>query len=246
MKTTKENKLTVMILFLSIITSLVTAQNLKITSGGFGHFSGGPAYTDASFINTLVGSEFSGKENYNIGNTGWLYGGEGFGLKDRWFFGGGGFAQYIPSAESTEALVNYGMGGGYFKAGYLVQQKSRSFAYCFGSVGGGELAMTIKNRSENTFVLNENTQVLPYSTNKYKIATVFFDAGIGSKFLVTPVISDASRCGGLVVGIDLGCKIGSPVGNWQLKNNDVTLAVPSTRFMPYVRLTFGGGLFNRE
>jgi hypothetical protein len=247
MKETEVQKIRRSLFPLLFISALATAQIApRITSGGFGHFTGGPAYTDVSFLNTLIGPGTPENGSYSVENPGLMFGGEGFGLRNRWFFGGGGFALYMRSAQAAGASVNFGMGGGYFKTGYLILERSRSFAYCFGSIGGGDMALTIKNRDAKDFIVNDQTRVSPLSTNKFKMGAVFFDAGVGAKFLVTPVAKDATSCGGLLLGIDLGCKIGSPVGNWQLKNKSVYLSALPTQVMPYVRLTLGGGLFKRD
>lgn len=213
-------------------------------AGGFGHFYTGPSFYQVGELRGYL-------ESASVLNTtipkraGTIAGGEGFALLGRFLIGGGGFGEGVQRHTTDSARLDISFGGGYFKFGYVFCYKNYNFCYAYSGIGWGGLNVHLENLSnENSIVFNRRVPLGPGFKRDYSLAFNFYEFGVSGKHLF--VSTDQEGDGGFMLGLDLGCNIMLPTGDWLADEDEVVSGppVPRASLNPYLRLTIGGGGFN--
>lgn len=258
-------KITIALLLTLLLGSMhtLTAQETsdeKIT-GGFGHFFIGPGFIQAKKINDYLKKPDVLGSSYSPSTMAYSIGGEGGAVLNRFIIGGGGFGMFSPSYSTDSARTMTGMGGGYFKIGYIFYQRTNTFMYGYASFGGSGYSLQITNIGDSAPVnFNRKYPLQPGKKETYSFGGLLFDLGVSVKTItISEKSTDSRKWGGFMLGVDLGCFVTMPISDWNTSgngnnngnnNNDVNHAVvgppsPTSIFSPYIRLTLGGGGFKK-
>ena len=227
----------------------VSIAQSSLYKGGYGHFMIGPGW--------LIHNEFSDylQQPDVLGtslrwrNTGVGAGGEGFAELRGFLLGGGAYGLLMPSMRADSGTAWIGLGGGYFKTGYVAMQNGRSFLAITAAFGAGGIAAQIKNNSKATPIYFDPDAPIPARREEtYGLAFTMFDVGLSYKVISSGInAEERGRYSGFMFGIDAGASIGLRMDEW--RNEDGTtgrINAPGDYVSPYIRLTIGGGGFRKE
>jgi len=239
-------------LCLSITLILSISLNLSSQSslyhGGYGHFGVGPAwFSSDDFTQYLQQPEVLGP-SFNWNGLGISMGAEGFAEIRGLLLGGGGYGLAMPSQSTDSSTIWSGLGGGYFKTGYVFLQTGRQFAAIMGGFGGGALGVNIKNNSYYTNInFDPRNPIEPNREEGYYLAYAIFDIGLSYKVVASsPHGEQQGRYGGFMFGLDLGGWFGVRMDEWRHDGTATSnITSPDNYFSPYIRITVGGGGFKR-
>lgn len=237
-----------LILFGTFCYHVSIAQS-SLYKGGYGHFMIGPGWLiNNEFSDYLQQPEVLGP-SLDWRNTGIGAGGEGFAELRGFLLGGGAYGLLMPSMQADSGAAWIGLGGGYFKTGYVALQNGRSLLAITAGFGAGGIATQIKNNSRATPVyFDPDLPIAPHKEETYGLAFTMFDIGLSYKMVSSGVnAEERGRHSGFMVGIDAGTSIGLRMDEW--RNEDGTtgrINAPGDYVSPYIRLTIGGGGFRKE
>ncbi|MBK9013804.1 MAG: hypothetical protein IPM82_06800 [Saprospiraceae bacterium] len=238
-------KLILLVLILLSI-SFAIGQNREIIGGGGGHFMTGITYVFANNMTDYLQEPTVIGTGYDPSPLGLQAGGEGYGLVGRFSLGGGGFGFNSFNASGPNGKVERAGGGGYFKMGYRFFTKNTSFVAFNAGVGGFGYSLKIKNTStDNNIMFNRLDPILPGEEKTYDYGGTLFDLGFSFKSLFTKNM-EAKEVGGFIAGLDAGCILGVPAGDWKGDEQIQGPPDPGVMVTPYIRLTIGGGGFKFE
>lgn len=237
------------------------AAESKIT-GGFGHFFIGPGFIQAKKINDYLKKSDVLGSSYSPSSMNYSIGGEGGAVLNRFIIGGGGFGMFSPSYSTDSARTMTGMGGGYFKIGYIFYQRPNTFMYGYASFGGAGYSLQVSNIGDSMPVnFNRKYPLQAGKKETYSFGGLLFDLGVSLKTIaISEKSADTRKWGGFMLGVDIGCFVTMPISDWNASqgsninnnnnNNDANHVVvgppsPASVFSPYIRLTLGGGGFKK-
>ncbi|NOQ72290.1 MAG: hypothetical protein GQ574_09830 [Crocinitomix sp.] len=218
----------------------------QIVSGGFGHFSSGPVFSNIGKIGSYMSSaDVLGP--IEIRSVGVLSGGEGYGiLGEKVIIGGGGFGVNFPKVSNERAVLSPTSWAGKFNIGYIFWNKNLSLMYAYGGMGAGGYAYDITNKGSDSIFFDRYKPLLEGESKTYSISGATYEMGVSyKKFVMTSksreecrADGELSKVSGLMLGVDLGCNFALAVNGW----SDV--GVGPAYFNPvftYFRVTIGGG-----
>jgi hypothetical protein len=175
---------------------------------------------------------------YTQGGGGYLL------LTNRVLFGGTGFSS-TASDITPRGQVTMKMGGGIGQIGYLILNKNRWLAFPYLGMGRNDITMKLRNNTSNNIFDLGNLEVLPGETMELRAKTVDFDFGFTMQYFVFHHYG-RYRSSGFMLGLQAGTYAFVGIEDWHVKNevNQISglLSKPSI-FMPYFRITIGGGGF---
>lgn len=219
------------------------AQSVQYTGGGHGYFFMGPSYISMPAIQDYF------KESQVLGPTvsyseiSTIIGGEGFGMKGRFLIGGGGYGTGPFNATSEKGKAEVFGGGGYFKAGYvLAPGRSAFFATHIGVGWGGYTVKITNNTPDQEIYFNPAKPAISQDIRDYSFGGTLFDPGFSFQTMAFGDAND-NTSGGFMLGINLGCAITLPMGDWY-SGSDLVLGnipLPGILYNPYLKITIGGG-----
>ena len=234
--------------YLIFLASLIFGQGAtsqQINSGGFGHFMIGPAWSLSQKVDDYLAQPNVLGNSFQPIQSGVLAGGEGFAVINRVLIGGGGYGiSHFSQSSDSGSLIKAG-GGGYFKAGYIVWTRTRSFMTANIAFGGfGYTYEITNNRAQNGIYFNQEFPINKGETRRYTYGGTSFDFSYGIKTVVGKR-QEADRCGGFMLGTDVGCLLNIATGDWVgAEDNIIGPPSPGMMAIPYIRLTIGGGGFH--
>jgi hypothetical protein len=226
---------------LLLFSSFLLSQNREITGGGGGNFMTGPTLIFANNITDYLQEPAVLGPNYDPSTLGIQAGGEGFGIVRRFTIGGGGFGYNSFNSTAENGKIERSGGGAYFRLGYRFFTKNTSFVTLNTGFGGFGYTLKIKNTSvENDIVFNRLDPVKPGEERTYTFGGTMFDLGVSFKSIIAKKETEL-KISGFMAGLDAGCAMGIPAGNWGDGDNIQGPPDPRVLFTPYLRLTIGGG-----
>jgi hypothetical protein len=217
----------------------IQAQNLR---GGFGHAYFGTAVNISPAIqNDLSTSALLGSD-LQLNRLGIFGGGGGYGVFNRLLLGGSGLGYRVADA-TARGQAKLSLGGGFINLGYITTVRDNWMAYPYIGIGGKGMNLTIKNESNESFLIG-NRSVAPGGELKLNSGGVSFEVGYGVQ-LFTFSMREKESLHGIMVGLQAGSYFFAGLEDWRVGTSDSM--VPSFSkayaFSPYVRLTIGGGGF---
>jgi hypothetical protein len=237
-------KLLLMLFFLPVwLTS--TGQDIIISGGGAGHFMTGPAFilnknvTDYLKKPTVLGPSYDGVP------LAMQIGGEGYAMINKFIIGGGGFALAGFESNAGHGTVTIGGAGGYFKSGYRFWTRKASFMTVNTGVGAFGCSVDLENMTdENGIAFNKTNPIAVGEKRSYSFGGALFDLSLGFKSMAMGSM-DENGFGGFLLGVDAGCMLNVPVGEWKADNENTIQGPPGPGLVtiPFIRLTLGGGGF---
>ena len=220
-------------------------QDIIISGGGAGHFTIGPSLVFSKSIQDYL------KEPHVLGSsydgTPWALqiGGEGYAMINKFLVGGGGFALSGFKTTANDGNAMMGGAGGYFKTGYRIFSGKTNFTTINASIGGFGYPLELENKSaENGVAFNRSAPIEIGKKNSYSFRGMLLDLGFGNKSMVIGSRNE-DGFGGFLLGMDAGCMLSVPFGDWKADNETSISGPPDPDYvwMPYLRLTIGGGGF---
>ena len=235
----------IFILFSILFYQTVSGQDIILTGGGGGHFIIGPATIIQPVITDYLKEPQVLGATYNATPIALQFGGEGYAMLNKWLVGGGGFALAGFTNSTDVGKVTIGGAGGYFKTGYRFWTKATNFFTANIGIGSFGYSIELENTSAENGIAFRQTEPLTIGEKKsYTFGSMMFDPGLSFKGLIIGS-SDENGFGGFILGVDAGCMLNVPVGDWKADHGTVIEGPPSpgSVAVPYLRLTLGGGGF---
>ena len=225
-----------------LATSSIYAQALR---GGFGHgFSGPWIQVDIQLHDDLRTTSLLGQDlqqayfGYSGGGSGYLL------LANRMLIGGTGFSSTASDVTNRGQLTTK-FGGGIGQIGYLLLRQDRWMAFPYVGIGHNDIKMKIHNSTTSDNFDLGNVNVKPGETIELRTKTVDFDLGFSTQFFVFQHQREY-RKSGFMLGLQAGAYAFIGTQDWHVKDEvnqfAGSLSKPSM-FMPYFRITIGGGGF---
>lgn len=221
----KTTSLSIALLVLLSVTGNSQAQD-KLKGGSGGFMVGFKSY------NTSAYQFFVAEGGPTIGDNLIQFGGEGYGLINRWIIGGGGYYNGGDKVEDRNLEYEIHGGGGYFNVGYVVYNTDQMLVFPLLGVGVDALGI---NRGIDEDVAFEPGRFLEAN---YFTITPMLDLGAGVDWFPNKK--------GLKLGIRTGYNVSfSRDNDWRHYGGDVIDPdLPGNDLDGfYVRLTIGGGHF---
>jgi hypothetical protein len=238
----------VLFLTLSLVIISVQGQRSEIAGGGFGHFFGGGSIGQWPAMTRYLQSPLRLGTSYAPEQAGYTFGGAGYGCIRRIMLGGTAAFHGYGKSVSDSAQVWNSAGSAFFNMGYLLMDKTRWFAFPYAGIGGTGYTVKVRNSARHQSIEFDNNRHLQGGERgEYIIGGVAWDAGFSMKYFIIAE-SDEGSHGGMLLGLDVGCS-GAFMSStrWQDNNGNRVSGPGGLRgFMPYVRITLGGGGITRK
>jgi len=226
-------------------SGVVRSQPVE-SKGGFGHFFTGPAWLGTGGLQDQLRHPDVLGPSLDWSSGGVMTGGEGAAKIRRLIIGGGGFGVLMPRMHADSGSARMVFGGGYFRIGVVMAEAERHFITINGGIGGGGLAMELRNRSKTQWMaFDEENPLPPGFKEEYALAYVLYDINAGIKYLAAIGRNEKRHSrAGFMIGLNIGTAIGIPVTDWTTDAVESSgAASPGNLVCPYVRITIGGGGF---
>lgn len=184
--------------------------------GGFGYWLAGLGYGEVPAV-----SGYPSPKNYGL-----MWGGEGYGIWNKFIFGGGGYGINGFSSEGSGFASSSGIWAGYFSLGYAILKSEKILLFPSVRIGGGGYNLEIreiKSGSYNDFIQNPPKYILISSAGWY--------GGLSLGFMYrTPVLL------GLNAGIGYVFYAG-----YYINENEVRNSPEYKKPVMWMNLIIGGG-----
>ena len=203
---------------------------------GGGYFSVGENWNSLSNLNaSLTAAGYT-----SVPENGLAFGGGGFGINNRFLFGGMGAGISFGSTKANGNEVKLQGGFGLFDVGYVLFSSSNLRVYPLVGIGGGGFTLKIlKQGSPSPFgeLLKKPAGAVQLTSGDFLL-----NLGIGFHTLLFKKEKKNNQgYGGFLLGVRAGYLISIVHGKFGLEDAEVPNAPKSPFTGPYIYLTLGGG-----
>jgi hypothetical protein len=226
-----------------MLPSKILVAQAPPQGGGFGHFQIGFNLNHFPVLNDYLKNPDILGNSYSPSREGIQLGGGGYGVLGRLLLGGSGYFSGFNPIQTDSASVSLSSGTALFNAGYLLKKTERWLIFPYAGVGGTGLSLRLANRQDSGGIFFDRNQGISFGEiSKLSLGGIASEVGISFKYFITTCTEDSPH-GALMIGFDLGCQASFFTSNKWSDGKGRTLTGPNSLsgYLPYIRITLGGG-----